>query len=1018
MTIFRRNHSDGASWDNYRSMKPTNPPPFVLRRFPRLPLLALSIFAAGLIQVRAAEPTVKFDVPAGEAGVTLKQFARQAGREIMFPAQSVDTVRTNAVQGEYTVKEGLGRLLAETPLHAIEDTKTGALVVQRLDDPNVARAATGSRRPVIEPKDDAPVVLEEYAVTGSRIPQTEIEGFAPLLTFDRAFIQNSGFATTEEFMRMLPQNFTTSTSGRAGVPNDTVPGVRTPGQSGAGLFGLGANNTLVLIDGQRMPLAANGSASTAPPQGFYDINTIPLGMIERIEVLTDGASAIYGSDATGGVINIILKKGYDETELRARLGGTWHGGAFERGATFTHGFSRGKFRGTVVLDYFDREALFASQRRFSRTANQTANGGADYRTTAGSPIRIFALPGQTLAGLFNPNGTPATNAVAPAGQTGMVTVADFAPTTGQGTTTRYDTTHLQALIHPTERKAFSSNFSYDWRPGTVLSAQVSYGEDYTEVLSVPQATSSQAGNASGGFIPAGNPHNPFGQNLGFVVLHEEMGPRVTESGTDSFRAFVSASVQLPRDWQGQGSVQFASQRLRTANPILNVPLMQAALNRTDPATALNLFGDPRAGRANAPGVYEAIFPATIERSRSDLYSAQLFGRGPVWSLPTGPLQMAVGGEWQQQDRIRTTNVPSIVLPARSRFTRDTWAGFAEISVPIVSPRDPLPLVHALNLQIAGRYEDIENAGTTLNPKYGVRWQPFKPLLVRGSYGTGFRAPAPTEFEQPEITGPQNVFDPRRGESYSVQVTTGANLDLQPETSETYNFGVMLTVPGVKGLSVGLDYSHKEQENLTASFSASVIVANETLFAGRVVRAPQTPVEVVTGLPGRVQTVDASFFNFGFVKVETVDLMLSYDVPWRQWGQFSFRVAASHFLTYNLLLAPGATTGENDLVGTSASFPVKTRGNAYLVWNRGDYGASLLCFYNGGFRQSNNEVASSTTLDVNFSYHWRRFGLRFQGGIGNIFDREPPYVNTALGYQVGSQPGPKQRTYHGSVTYSF
>ena len=82
-------------------------------------------------------------------------------------------------------------------------------------------------------------------------------------------------------------------------------------------------------------------------------------------------------------------------------------------------------------------------------------------------------------------------------------------------------------------------------------------------------------------------------------------------------------------------------------------------------------------------------------------------------------------------------------------------------------------MHALNLQIAGRYEDIENAGTTLNPKYGVRWQPFKPLLVRGSYGTGFRAPAPTEFEQPEITGPQNVFDPRRGECYSVQVTTGA-----------------------------------------------------------------------------------------------------------------------------------------------------------------------------------------------------------------------------------------------------
>ena len=997
-------------------MKSYHPPTPVCRR---LLLLALSFVLA--LVARAAEPKIGFDVAAGQAGVTLKQFAQQAGREIMFPAQSVDTVRTNAVQGEFTVKEGLGRLLAETPLHAIEDAKSGALVIQRLDDPNGPRAAQTARsaRPASKGQQgESPVVLGKYTVTGSRLPQTEVEGFAPLMTFDRSFIQNSGFATTEDFMRMLPQNFTTSIAGRAGVPNDTVPGVRTPGQSGAGLFGLGANNTLVLIDGQRMPLAANSSASTAPPQGFYDLNTIPLGMIERIEVLTDGASAIYGSDATGGVINIILKKSYNETEVRARMGGTWHGGAFERGVSFTHGFTGRKLKGTIAFDYFNREALFASQRRFSKSANQTARGGADYRSTIGSPIRVFALPGQTLPGVFNPNGTPATNAIAPTGQTGTVTAADFNATAGQATTTRYDTTHLQALIHPTERTSLSSNLTYNLRPGVTMFTQLSYSEASTDVFNVPQPTSSPTGNPNVGRIPAGNPFNPFGQDIGFILLHEEMGPRQTESSTDSFRAIFGASFDLPHEWQAQFNAQFATQHLRTSNPILSVPLMQAALNRTDPATALNLFGDPRAGRANAPGVYESIFPRTVERSQSDLYTAQLFGRGPVLSLPTGPVQMAVGGEWQQQDRIRTTNVPSIVLPARSRFTRDTWAGFAELSVPVVSSSAPLPLVYSLDLQIAGRYEDIEKAGTTMNPKYGVRWQPCKSLLVRGSYGTGFRAPAPTEFEQPEIMGPQNVFDPRRSETYSVNVTSGANLELQPETSETYNFGVMVTVPRVKGLSLGVDYSHKEQQNLTASFSAGVIVANETIFPGRVVRAPQSPVEVVTGLPGRVQTVDASFVNFGFVRVETVDVSLNYDVPWRQWGQFTIRAAASHYLTYNLLLSPGSTTGDNDLIGTSANFPVKTRGNAYLFWTRGDYGATLLCYYNGGFRQANNDVASSTTFDLNLSYHWRRLGIRFQGGIGNIFDREPPYVNTALGYQVGSQPGPKQRTYHCSLTYSF
>jgi outer membrane receptor protein involved in Fe transport len=153
-----------------------------------------------------------------------------------------------------------------------------------------------------------------------------------------------------------------------------------------------------------------------------------MGMIERIEVLTDGASAIYGTDAIGGVVNIILKKGYNQTEARLRMGGTWHGGAFERGATLTHGFSSGKLRGTVVLDYFSRRELFATQRAFSKTSDQRARGGDDFRSTIGQPITVLAVAGQTLVGLTNPNGTAATQAVAPLGQDGRsLTVARVRP---------------------------------------------------------------------------------------------------------------------------------------------------------------------------------------------------------------------------------------------------------------------------------------------------------------------------------------------------------------------------------------------------------------------------------------------------------------------------------------------------------------------------------------------------------------------------------------------------------------
>jgi len=966
---------------------------------------------AGLACIHAAEAAkVKFDIPAGEAGTTLRQFAKQANREIIFPVQSVGAVRTAELKGEMTVREALDRLLSGTELAAFEDEKTGGLVVQRRE-PEAEKNADGRPASRLAARiEDGTVMMEEVEVTGSRLHQAEAEGVAPLFSFDRQFIESSGFGTTEEFMRMLPQNFTTSITGRAGVPNDAVPGVRNPGQSGAGLFGLGSNNTLVLIDGQRMPLAANGNNAGTPPQGFYDLSTIPLGMIERIEVLTDGASAIYGSDATAGVINIILKKNYEETELRARIGGTWHGGAFERGGTLTHGFNAGKLKGLVVLDYLERQPLFARQRRFSKTADQRANGGTDLRsTTIGSPIRIFALPGQTLNGL---NG--ATNAIAPKGQTGVVTIADFLPTAGRAATTPYDTTHLQALIQPTERATLSSNFTYRLRPTVSLFAQVSYSEDSTDALNVPQFTSSQSGNPATGRIPATNPYNPFGQNLGFIMLHEELGPRVTEGDTRSFRAVFGASVDLPRSWQAQLNAQFSTQRLRTANPILNVPLMQAALNRTD-STALNLFGDPRAGRANAPGVYEAIFPLTIENSKSDLYTAQAFARGPVRTLPSGRVQMAAGLEWQQQDRIRTTNVPSAILPARSRFTRDTWAAFTELSVPVVGEARRYPWAHAVDLQLAARYEDIERAGTTLNPKYGLRWQPRKGVLVRGSYSTGFRAPAPTEYEQPESNATQSITDPRRiGIPYPVTVFTGSNRELKPETSETLNLGLVLSVPRVKGLTLSADFSRKEQVDLTTSLTAQVIVNNEAIFPDRVIRGPNEP----DGTPGMIQMVDASFINFGRIRAETVDLTLRYELPTRDWGRITLQATASHFLEYNLLLSPNSTTGNDDLIGTSANFPVKTRGNAYLHWTKGDYGAMLLAFYNGGFRSGASEVASSTTLDVNLSYHWRRHNVRLQGGIGNIFDREPSFLNVPLGYQVGSQPGPKQRTYQFSATYIF
>ena len=356
------------------------------RAFPALLLALLS--AATAFAAEAARQA--FDVPAGDARPALRQFAAQAKREIVFPVDLVGGLKTNAVKGELTPREAIDTMLAGTGLVAALDQQTGAFAVRRSTPlPGPKETARADSTPTTRAESQQAIELDRFEVTGSRLKQTEVEGFSPVIAFEAAFIERSGFGTLSEFLQTLPQNYTGAATGRLGVPNDANPTLftRSAGQSGVGLRGLGSNSTLVLIDGRRAPLSGKANPSTTPPQSFFDVNTIPFGMVERIEVLTDGASAIYGTDAIGGVINIILKKNYNRVEAKARFAGTTHGGGFERGATLTSGYNRGRIKATLVIDFFEREALLANQRWFSRDGDLRPRGGIDQRALARRVVR-------------------------------------------------------------------------------------------------------------------------------------------------------------------------------------------------------------------------------------------------------------------------------------------------------------------------------------------------------------------------------------------------------------------------------------------------------------------------------------------------------------------------------------------------------------------------------------------------------------------------------------------------------
>lgn len=983
-------------------------------------LRALLLGALLTLAARAEETKKSYDLAAGDAAATLKQFAEVSGRETLFAAEVVRGVKTQPVKGRLTAQEALDALLAETGLFATPDEKTGAFAVRRGQaDPNGPRAArqeNSARRPSDPSNRDGTIVMKSVEVTGTRLRQQDVEGPSPVTVFNNDFLVRTGFGTLEEFMRTLPQNFAGAGSGRQSVPNDENPtfSIRQPGQSGLGLRGLGSSSTLVLINGRRAPLSGVGNQGTATQQSFFDINTIPIGLIERIEILTDGASAVYGADAIAGVVNIILKDEYRGTELRTRVAGTWHGGGFERGATLTHGLVSGKLRVTLTLDWFERKELTGDQRPFSKSSDHRERGGSDFRSNIAYPNTIFALPGQTLAGVFNPNGTPATQAVVPAGQDGRnLTVAAFNATAGQEM--RASQSRYYSLITPTERRSATAKISYDISDRLKMYSDIVYTRNDASALANPVFNSAQTG-AGNVRIPATNPYNPFNQALGFRMAHDELGPRELKAITDSWRLLLGGELELGRGWSVQSSIMAYQQDFFNSSPQVDNAALIAALNQTDPNLALNLFGDfyGVGGPTNAPGVYESIIRRAITETEAIVYNADALLRGSLAKTKAGDIKMAVGAEWSQQDRLRTTNTPTAFAPAESSQVRNDYAAYAELAVPVFGGERRLPLVRRLDLSLAARYQDIENAGSSFDPKYGVRWQPFDALMLRGSFTTGYRAPALSELERPEAENTVTIIDRKRNnQAYPVLRISGSFPNLEPETSETINYGVLITMPGVKGLSFGVDAYRTDQRNLTASLTQQQLVDFEDLFPSRIIRNPANPADVAAGLPGQIAEVDARFSNFGRVVTEGFDFTASYNFSQRPLGRFQLRAVGTYLASYKVAFNPGDALVERR---GSFGFPQKLKGNASLFWYRGAWGGSIFCYYLGEVERVGQTLPSFTTVDVSLSREWSK-KLRIQGGIGNLFDREPPFANTTFGYDGGFHSA-KMRTYHASVIYTF
>lgn len=933
-----------------------------------------------------------------------------------------------------------------------------------------AAAAAEEKKTVATETLSPAMKMEEVQVTGSRIRRNDIEGPSPVNVYNQEYISSTGAMNLADFLNYLPQNYSGISSGRGSTPNELNPefGQRTetslpltstitgaadatPGQtgvSGVSLRGLGAGSTLVLVDGRRMVQSGAGNRSSDSRQGFVDLNGIPLGMIERVEVITDGASAIYGADAVGGVVNIILKKHWTGSELSGAYKGAFHGGGHERSSTLTTGFNSGRWQSVVSVDYYSRADLKASQRAFSK--NQDHRGitagtliatgapfpGRDLRLNWGFPGVVQARTGNFTT-LTLPDGSPARIALIGGGVTGNATLANFTaspPGSLNNTSglTKGNTSSYIDIIPASERYGFSGRVTFRLSDKVELYARGNFADVRGEYYTQPAILSPSATAGFGAFnttVPAvingvANIYNPFGQDVLVGGIFPEFGSTGQTTHSKTLMGIVGARGNLFKTWRWDTAVSLQRYEMAQTTRLFNGAAITAALANPDLALRVNPFVDPRVTGNRQAALFEAMARYNRNDSSSWARSVDVSADGDVYELPGGPIKMAAGLVFDQNaNKNYSLNTTEAVVPVVTQQTvwgsRDNRSAYGEFSVPVVGKPNAINLVRRLDVQVAGRYENSSPYSKVL-PKYGFSWVPVTPILLRASYSEGFRAPDLTEYQIATSTSTATVVDPRRtpASTTGVVTTRGSRPDVGPETSTTEFYGLVFEPPFAKGLNFQVNYYSTDQRNTVQILSATTIVNNEALFPDRVTRAQPTAADLALNQPGQLTAIDLTFINFGKIVNRSLDLGLDYSLPWENFGRWRVNFNASRTLEATKQLAPGQPAVV--LEGDTAA-PPKWKMLGSLFWDSGPFSASVFVNYVDGFDTNlvgNSFVSNNTTqifgstpavtkVDVRGGYTfrkgvWRGYGkgLRINGGIGNVFDTEPPFSDTVFGYNGG------------------
>ena len=890
-----------------------------------------------------------------------------------------------------------------------------------------------------------PQQLERVEITGSSIKRIDAETALPVQVLTREQIQQTGATNVEQLMQSV-----SSISSSGGLTAASASGATTGGISSISLHGLSSIRTLVLINGRRIAPYGIGFSGDSVS---VDVNSIPLAAIERVEVLKDGASAVYGSDAIAGVVNFILRQDFKGLELGAEYGDTTQGGADYKRITATYGLgdlTSDRYNVLVVGSYQKEGSLYGSQRSF---ASSGINLFANNDTTSGNtfPANIAQLDG---SGTLNPS--------AP-GCPGPYAVSD---PNFPSTRCRFDPAPLVTLVPASERASIFASGKYAVTPDITAYGEASYNRNAIRTIIQPVPLSDQFNLPSNNALCSQAPYNTTvpGACVSAIILHStspyypsaylasqgvagspdllvryraQTGNRDLTDVSQAPRA-VAGLKGTTSGWDFDTNV-FYSESLVTEHDNAGFPINSQVLPLLN-SGAVNFFGP------NTPAVQSELdatdYNGDAFKIRSSLTSVTAKASRDVYQLPAGSVGFAAGIEGRREKYDFSAAAPlqtGDVSGYGGNFldtdrSRNVGAVFSEVTVPIVK-----------NLELDGaiRYDHYEGVGNSTTPKASLRWQPIQQVLLRGSYGRGFRAPSLQDLYLPQTTGvtTSGLSDPARcpatNSSTDCQtqfaVALGGLPTLQPEKSKNYTLGTVLEP--VNNLSIGVDYFNVKLDNtIVAGISPAVILSDPTKYASFITRAPQTASDIAAGIPGQIISINQLNLNLGTTKVAGYDLDVSYKIPTQNYGRFTINGSGTYFSRYDTSNPDGSFTSAIDQANSTTG-GVIARLRTYLAtdWTYGPFGVTAAQNFQKGYNDFLGSFEDNTvpgfverrvrdyvTYDLQGRYSYLK-SWRFTLGIKNLFNEDPPYTNAGgqISFQSGYDPeygDPRGRFIYGRVTY--